>query len=665
MFTLNTSLCLLSERTSPDNVKTHVDTVHETIKQSQISNEQKNAIQKTYDKLKTALEWADENAIKDAFAAWEQQVKELSIYPTIQNEIETLSKSLGLSVETNEVNTDLAENIQWAMTDAMWDVAKIPKEITDEIQEGIQEATEDVANTVKKWGMKGMLASALGWTPAKLAESITERHQKGGFGGLGMIIDKFIIRIFGLDLTGYLDPEIAKKVGVKVREESTPEPEKETPTTEKQEAKEIAKETAETKARQLMMGFLIKRSTPRGYDEALWAAWKAIKDGAIWVKEYENKKEIGTQAKELIDLPQVYTKTYNELKWLDNEIDPISALKIKSEEKNKDIQRQWLKFLIKVLKVNEPFFEKIAFQKDPDWRNKQVGDFFIDFYTYAGIGTVEKINTALSNIEVTGDPEQVLENMRGIFYDVWEDWSVSGIIADKLKELEENEGFDTNTINEIFVKNSTKDVESYRRHIANNPLSSAKAQEKMEELTKEWGFSKDIVNMISQIWFDHDEELQSGEKIDITDLVSLYVLTGGKTSLEDLTPWERLKVVPFLFKIATGTNSVEVATETLTASIKGAAENKYIQEVGIILGKGISDATYIAVLKFLNLSDDVIEQIMKFMKENPALASGITLALFAMILFGAKYIRFLMKIGFITWLATVITKITWVVLISK
>lgn len=117
--------------------------------------------------------------------------------------------------------------------------------------------------------MKGMLASALGWTPAKLAESITERHQKGGFGGLGMIIDKFIIRIFGLDLTGYLDPEIAKKVGVKVREESTPEPEKETPTTEKQEAKEIAKETAETKARQLMMGFLIKRSTPRGYDEAL------------------------------------------------------------------------------------------------------------------------------------------------------------------------------------------------------------------------------------------------------------------------------------------------------------------------------------------------------------------------------------------------------------
>lgn len=91
-----------------------------------------------------------------------------------------------------------------------------------------------------------------------------------------------------------------------------------------------------------------------------------------------------------------------------------------------------------------------------------------------------------------------------------------------------------------------------------------------------------------------------------------------------------------------------MATETLTASIKGAAENKYIQEVGIILGKGISDATYIAVLKFLNLSDDVIEQIMKFMKENPALASGITLALFAMILFGAKYIRFLMKIGFIT-----------------
>lgn len=77
-----------------------------------------------------------------------------------------------------------------------------------------------------------------------------------------------------------------------------------------------------------------------------------------------------------------------------------------------------MKFLIKVLKVNEPFFEKIAFQKDPDWRNKQVGDFFIDFYTYAGIGTVEKINTALSNIEVTGDPEQVLENMRGIFYDV-------------------------------------------------------------------------------------------------------------------------------------------------------------------------------------------------------------------------------------------------------
>lgn len=153
----------------------------------------------------------------------------------------------------------------------------------------------------------------------------------------------------------------------------------------------------------------------------------------------------------------------------------------------------------------------------------------------------------------------------------------------------EKEGIDQEVMTNIFLpgaRDAQTSVSAYRATLENNKYKNPKTQEKMNELVDtENGFGKHVAAMMREMGFEGvTSKLNNGDALEMKELLVLYILSGGKTTLRAMTPGERNLVILYLITVIGRVSPVAATTKSVESFLSG-TDNKYMHEVVEIVGK--------------------------------------------------------------------------------
>lgn len=631
-----------------------------------------------FDDAKAKLDTlTDDDALKWALPELESALKQLTDYLTnIQEEEKTKEynqiladiaadfEALKKSVDTGkplpkEANTPSKAPLLKPTAVATAGVAsvaslvpKVAPEITQELKgalwEGMQEAQQEATKMIGKEVAefkKNPVQKAL-WFLGFDKDSIVSGYKKamhlrkhGDFmGRIGAVFSTILYRLmgklFGIDLTK-----------ISLGGSNAPATKKET--TAEAAAKEQKRKELERLAQQKNLvnnkiiestwRFLMSRVAEREYDGFFSAAWEGLKDSTFGKDKHTYKNEIKQRAIHMTSWNSIKTIPIGSLlsqQWKNPDA-IIATLNLK--EITEDIDKVALKYLIESLSKNKSFIEQTVASKHKNWESIKTGELLATLYKHAGIGVAEEVGKTIAAIDFK-NPTASLMKIKTMLFRKDENGKYGWILAEQINSLK-NEWIDETVVTRFFLGSDwNQTIESFRTTLKNKSFNNPRTQSKLEQLTQKWGFSRDIVSLMKQVWLgEYTEAFDNWEKISMKELLSVYAITRWEANMNQLSQNQQTQVMLILWSMIAKKYPWEMMIHSLL-EIVSKSDNEYMQRFTELIGRAMSKATYVFVMKSVGIADEAISALWALEDKNPALFYGTIVWIMA-----AIYIGFTLK----------------------
>lgn len=470
----------------------------------------------------------------------------------------------------------------------------------------LKDATWEAMAEVKKPGFwKGHMGDFM----KDALEGMLEAKKEGGIIGFLAGIGLKFLKPFAKKL--WLSEEQLKELGIDAPATPAWAPQAPVPESARTQLEQWAKDIVI----QSTAGYFLRKTHERWYDWLWTAVWNWAKDA--WNADETNaKKEIEKEAKVMLGWKGLANKTYKDI--IAYKDDPEIATKLGLTGLDPKTKIPALRLAVGALVLNENHIQELIGSKYPNWRELPLHIFLENFYAYTGMATVTKVTEMVQNIDLT-DPDKYAAAIRKLAITLNNDGSMGGYVGERLSAYK-SQWIDEEVIRRIVVPGTEweQTVLSFRSTLSNSEFGNNLAQSKMKEITTKGEFPKSVVWLMNTIWLgQYTGGLNDGEELNMEELLMVYVITGWKKDIDNLSQGQQNELIPVLYAIAARKNPGAFA---LNAPIDffNSQTNAYVKKMAEFVGTAMSDAAYIATFQSLGITIESAQALLELRNDpNP------------------------------------------------
>lgn len=422
----------------------------------------------------------------------------------------------------------LAVATPWALIDTMTG-------LSDAIKDGAQSLKWEVS-AVKNNPMK-KIVEFFGFTESNILSdfkgALAEKKAggfDGVFAGIKIWFYGFLAKLTGVDIAKSLTPEELKLAGIKGSVvPQNPEV--------KPEQSESMKKWLSNEAYRVTTWFLVRGTNQVRYNNIITSIYAGVRDATWWKDEIEKKQMIENEAITLLSSEgsKLRSMSYSDIA-KKSESDILLLVWNWSEL---TLRKSAISLIQKMLWENKWVFEKV-FSDIPDWDKQPLDKIIGILYQEKWYQHISQMYSRLESIKLS----DIGDIPKNLFLDLsWKDGNLvigEGIFSgryDAMKSMWLTPGL----IKKLHIDNETAEssVTQFRWNIST--VWDNLEQKFADNFSNPDNFLIPLQNSLKQK-FGYSDSLVaelSPSKLKVRDLFDIYMITGGKTSIDQLNIWEK------------------------------------------------------------------------------------------------------------------------------
>ena len=396
---------------------------------------------------------------------------------------------------------------------------------------------ETEINTIKKNPIK-KIAEFFGFTETSIIadykEALAEKKAggfDGVFAGLKIWFYGFLAKLTGTDIAKSLSPEERKLAGFREPVVS------QKPTEPIKEQAETVKKGLSNEAYRVTTGFLIRGTNQVRYNNVITSIYAGVRDATWWQDETEKKQMIENEAITLLssDGSKLRSISYSDL----SKKSESDILALVWHGSALSLRKSAIELIQKMLWENKWVFEKI-FSDIPEWDKMPLDKIIGILYREKWYQNISQMHTRLESLKIT----DIGDIPKNLFLDLsWKDGNLvigDGIFSSRYDAMK-SAGLTPGLIKKLHINNETAEipVSQFRWNIS--AIWNDAEQKFADNFSNPDNFLTPLQASLKQK-FGYSDSLVaelSPSKLKVRDLFDMYVITGGKTSIDQLNIWEK------------------------------------------------------------------------------------------------------------------------------
>jgi len=546
------------------------------------------------------------NTLKDYLAKADKQKS----YNTVLSH--TLADLTGLKAQITEKPEDkkaaelaqaavpaLAVTTTWALTtDAMTG-------LSDAIKDGAQSLKWEVS-AVKNNPMK-KIVEFFGFTESSILNdfkgALAEKKAggfDGVFAGIKIWFYGFLAKLTGVDIAKSLTPEELKLAGIKGSVvPQNPEV--------KPEQSESMKKWLSNEAYRVTTWFLVRGTNQVRYNNIITSIYAGVRDATWWKDEIEKKQMIENEAITLLSSEgsKLRSMSYSDIA-KKSESDILLLVWNWSEL---TLRKSAISLIQKMLWENKWVFEKV-FSDIPDWDKQPLDKIIGILYQEKWYQHISQMYSRLESIKLS----DIGDIPKNLFLDLsWKDGNLvigEGIFSgryDAMKSMWLTPGL----IKKLHIDNETAEsnVTQFRWNIST--VWDNLEQKFADNFSNPDNFLIPLQNSLKQKFGYSDSLIAelSPSKLKVRDLFDIYMITGGKTSIDQLNIWEKNLLLTKLQAYFIRTNPEEHG-KYITTILQYPDKYPEVIQAFELISSLVNKTAYKSALISAGVTDSVINSVL-------------------------------------------------------
>lgn len=603
-------------------VRPNVESLQKELERSfekhNVSDTEKEVFRKNYENLLQAIAQWKQEKITEAYSVWSEKIKESVIYKTVQFQLSQLDQKIHTPMDKRIANDP--DSSLYA-SQLVWDLVWEAKSMEDGLKKAMQEQGKEMKEIVQKSWPMGMIAKLFDITPSSIAQKLQEWYEAKKnwdiFAGFGLIFTKMLAGIFKFDLTGHLDPKVAKEIGVKVKEE------------EKEEERNIdeSKEKKSNIQYSVMAGILSAMAPKEAKSQWIQTLLSDTRIYSLTYQELEEKyKKFGSEGawyksvlNDLLGQNKLTKNTTMAERY-------IFELLFERKRKNETTQSSLSQY------IHEKFAKKYP---GKDIKTSSLREILLC------IGSEINVLKSIASIDINKmasfNPSTMTENMQNTAKNLPSDmikiipnedgtYEVKGEMADKVKSLWITNRVLISLLNPAWWKISCNKGSCQFQSVLSDKQTS-KDTEALDKLEEFW---KEYITMIVGSWkefsfLDWGSVIKfiNDRKLTQKDILKAYIASGGKTNFDEMNLAEKMGI--YTTTLSTLVSDPTISWELTGVITKSMINEERVQKIGDTIPEDVKDFTgdHISSEKILEALGGVASSLGRFAKwlfeKNPAL----------------------------------------------